>query len=149
MRVPTGRHCRTVGREVKTTLALSIPECQWGGESISRAALSSPGVRLPTIGPHTMRTLGFRTHALVALAAAVGLIAALGRPWYAPAPGLVDEEVAIAVSYIRSGLDRGELCVCVNANTSEIGHWDRLVMPKLALNASSRNCFFSQWCVRQ
>jgi hypothetical protein len=24
-----------------------------------------------------------------------------------------DEEVAIAVSYIRAGLDRGELCVCV------------------------------------
>ena len=24
-----------------------------------------------------------------------------------------DEEVAIAVSYIRTGLDRGELCVCV------------------------------------
>ena len=24
-----------------------------------------------------------------------------------------DDEVAIAVSYIRAGLDRGELCVCV------------------------------------
>jgi hypothetical protein len=33
-----------------------------------------------------MRTLGFRTHALLALAAAVGVIAALGRPWYALAP---------------------------------------------------------------
>jgi hypothetical protein len=42
-----------------------------------------------------MRTLGFRTHALVALAAAVGVIAALGRPWYAPAPSLVDEEATI------------------------------------------------------
>jgi hypothetical protein len=33
-----------------------------------------------------MRTLGFRTHVLFALAAAVGVIATLERPWYAPAP---------------------------------------------------------------
>jgi hypothetical protein len=33
-----------------------------------------------------MRTLGFRTHVLLAVAAAVGVIAALARPWYAPAP---------------------------------------------------------------
>jgi len=32
-----------------------------------------------------MRTLGFRTHALLAAAAAVGVIAALAEPWYAPA----------------------------------------------------------------
>jgi hypothetical protein len=32
-----------------------------------------------------MRTLGFRTHVLVAVAAAAAVIAALGRPWYAPA----------------------------------------------------------------
>jgi hypothetical protein len=33
-----------------------------------------------------MRTLGFRTHVLLAIAAAVGLVAALSRPWYAAAP---------------------------------------------------------------
>jgi hypothetical protein len=33
-----------------------------------------------------MRTLGFRSHVLIAVAAAVGLIASLGRPWYAVAP---------------------------------------------------------------
>lgn len=33
-----------------------------------------------------MRTLGFRTHVLLAIAAAVGLVATLGRPWYASAP---------------------------------------------------------------
>ena len=33
-----------------------------------------------------MRTLGFRTHALLTLAAAVGMIAALAEPWYALAP---------------------------------------------------------------
>jgi hypothetical protein len=40
-----------------------------------------------------MRTLGFRTHVLFALAAAVGVIAALGRPWYAPAPRPAGDEV--------------------------------------------------------
>lgn len=33
-----------------------------------------------------MRTLGFRTHVLLVVAAAVGVIAALARPWYAAAP---------------------------------------------------------------
>jgi hypothetical protein len=33
-----------------------------------------------------MRTLGFRTHVLIVVAAAVGLLASLGRPWYAAAP---------------------------------------------------------------
>ena len=32
-----------------------------------------------------MRTIGFRSNVLFAIAAAVGVIAALGRPWYAPA----------------------------------------------------------------
>src|SRR5689334_22848113 len=34
----------------------------------------------------TMRTLGFRTHSLLTIAAAVGMIAALAEPWYALAP---------------------------------------------------------------
>jgi hypothetical protein len=46
---------------------------------------SSPARLLPTLEP-TMRTLGFRTHVLLAVAAAVGLVASLGRPWYAVAP---------------------------------------------------------------
>jgi hypothetical protein len=33
-----------------------------------------------------MRTLGFRTQALLAVAAAIGVIASLGRAWYAPSP---------------------------------------------------------------
>jgi hypothetical protein len=40
-----------------------------------------------------MRTHGFRTHALLALAAAVGVIAALGRPWYAAAPRPVEDDL--------------------------------------------------------
>jgi hypothetical protein len=33
-----------------------------------------------------MRTIGFRSNILFAIAAAVGVIASLGRPWYGPAP---------------------------------------------------------------
>lgn len=33
-----------------------------------------------------MRTLGFRAHVLLGVAAAVGVVAALARPWYATAP---------------------------------------------------------------
>jgi hypothetical protein len=36
-----------------------------------------------------MRTLGFRTHVLLVVAAAVGVVAALSEPWYAPAPQAV------------------------------------------------------------
>jgi hypothetical protein len=43
----------------------------------------------------SMRTLGFRTQALVALAAAVGMILTLSRPWYAPAPAPAEKEAAI------------------------------------------------------
>jgi hypothetical protein len=38
-----------------------------------------------------MRNLGIRTHVLLALAAAAGLIATLGRPWYAAAPAPSDK----------------------------------------------------------
>ena len=39
-----------------------------------------------------MRTLGNRSNVLFVLAAAFGLLAALGRPWYAPAPVALAEE---------------------------------------------------------
>src|SRR4051794_7784896 len=41
-----------------------------------------------------MRTLGFRTHVLLAIAAAAGVALSLGRPWYAPAPAKVPEGTA-------------------------------------------------------
>ena len=42
-----------------------------------------------------MRTIGFRSNVLFIIAAAFGLIAALGRPWYAPTPAQTPEEVRI------------------------------------------------------
>jgi hypothetical protein len=73
----------------------------------------------------SMRTLGFRTHALIALVAAVGVIAALGRPWYAPAPALVDEEKT--VGDIHGPIDR--LADTVSrwvSETSGTTGWDAL-----------------------
>jgi hypothetical protein len=42
----------------------------------------------------TMRTFGFRTHVLLALAAAACLVLSLGHPWYAAAPPKPPEQVA-------------------------------------------------------
>jgi hypothetical protein len=42
-----------------------------------------------------MRTIGFRSNLLFIIAAAVGLLAALGRPWYAKAPVQTPEEARI------------------------------------------------------
>src|ERR1700754_3073739 len=45
--------------------------------------------------PPAMRTIGFRSNVLFIVAAAVGLLASLGRPWYAPTPALTPEEARI------------------------------------------------------
>jgi len=42
-----------------------------------------------------MRTIGFRSNVLFIVAAAVGLLASLGRPWYAISPGATIEEARI------------------------------------------------------
>ena len=42
-----------------------------------------------------MRTIGFRSNVLFIIAAAAGLLAALGRPWYAKAPVQTPEEARI------------------------------------------------------
>jgi hypothetical protein len=59
----------------------------------------------------TMRTLGFRTHILMAVAAATGLIAALARPWYAAAPEPTTGEASVGslqgpVDGVAAGLER-------------------------------------------
>jgi hypothetical protein len=51
-----------------------------------------------------MRTLGFRTHALLTIAAAVGVIAALAEPWYALAPRLAPD-AAGSIGSIQGPVD--------------------------------------------
>jgi hypothetical protein len=59
-----------------------------------------------------MRSLGFRTHVLYALAASAGIILSLGRPWYAPAPAAPRAtdaaigEMPDTISQFFSGLGR-------------------------------------------
>jgi hypothetical protein len=58
-----------------------------------------------------MRSLGFRTHVLYALASAAGLIASLGRTWYAPAPAAPASNGAVGempdtISRFFAGLSR-------------------------------------------
>jgi hypothetical protein len=60
-----------------------------------------------------MRTLGFRTHALLAVAAAVGVIAALGETWYAQAPRVAQDE----------GSSIGSLHGPVEGLTAGISRW--------------------------
>jgi hypothetical protein len=74
----------------------------------------------------TMRTLGFRTHVLLAVAASVGAIAALGRPWYAKAPAPV-EESAESIGSLHgpaNGLSEG-ITRWVSESTGTTG-WDAL-----------------------
>jgi hypothetical protein len=73
-----------------------------------------------------MRTLGFRTHVLLAVAAATGLIASLSRPWYASAPPPVEEgEKAIGTLH---GPANGFLATLerVVSQTEGISGWDAL-----------------------
>jgi hypothetical protein len=60
--------------------------------------------------PPVMRTIGYRTNVLFILAAAFGLLAALGRPWYATAPATLGEEARI-----------GEMQGPVEASFSRLG----------------------------
>jgi hypothetical protein len=73
-----------------------------------------------------MRTLGFRTHALLTVAAAVGVIAALAEPWYAFAPRVVPDatgsigSIEGPVDGLAAGMQRW---VTENAGTTG---WDAL-----------------------
>ena len=51
-----------------------------------------PGA-LRTIYASTMRTIGFRTNILFAIAAAFGVVAALGKPWYGPSAPASDAQM--------------------------------------------------------
>jgi hypothetical protein len=74
----------------------------------------------------TMRTLGYRTHALLTIAAAVGVISALGQPWYAQAPQAAQADPnAIGslhgpVESLSGGIERWV------TETSGLSGWDAL-----------------------
>ena len=73
-----------------------------------------------------MRTIGFRSNILFAIAAAVGVIASLGRPWYGPAPAVADPggpgvgELPSQMEEFFSGIGRAF------SDTSGTTGWDAL-----------------------
>ena len=89
-----------------------------------------------------MRTLGFRTHALLAAAAAVGVIASLAEPWYAPAPqtvaadGTVIGSIQGPVDGLAAGMQRW---ITQNAGTNgwdALGTWGTVLAVCAAITAA-------------
>lgn len=87
-----------------------------------------------------MRTLGFRTHVLLAVAAAVGVIAAIARPWYAPAPPPVEAEAAVGtlggpVDGLRAGVGRWVSQNDGTAGWEALGTWGTVIAALAAVTA--------------
>jgi hypothetical protein len=88
-----------------------------------------------------MRTLGFRTHVLLAVAAAIGVIAALGRPWYAkpPEPTKESAESIGSLHGPANGFSEGvQRWVSETAGTSgwdALGVWGTVLAALAALTA--------------
>jgi hypothetical protein len=88
-----------------------------------------------------MRTLGFRTHVLMTIAAAAGVLAALGRPWYATAPQVAEAEQKIGdlhgpVEDLADAITRwaGETSGTVGWNA--LGHWATAIAVLAVLTAA-------------
>jgi hypothetical protein len=90
-----------------------------------------------------MRTLGFRTHVLFAVAAAVGVIAALGEPWYAAAPRVVkDGDTAIGslhgpVEGMSAGINRWITETSGTTGWDALGVWGPVLAGLAMLTALS------------
>jgi hypothetical protein len=76
-----------------------------------------------------MRTLGYRTHVLLALAAAAGVVATLGRLWYAPAPdakpkGTADiGDINGPLNALFEGIKRWVTSQDGSSGWDALGHW--------------------------
>ena len=83
---------------------------------------------MPTKGA-TMRTLGFRTHVLLAIAAAAGVVLALGRHWYAPAPDAKPEgtrdigDINGPLNHLFEGIRRWVTNADGASGWDSLGHW--------------------------
>jgi hypothetical protein len=87
-----------------------------------------------------MRTLGFRTHVLLAVAAAVGVIAALARPWYAAAPPAVAEAAGVGslqgpVDRLAAGMQRWVSETEGNTGWEALGVWGSVIAALAAATA--------------
>jgi hypothetical protein len=87
-----------------------------------------------------MRTLGFRTHVLFAVAAAVGVIASLGQPWYAAAPRAVQDDGSIGslhgpVEGLSAGIGRWISETSGSTGWEGLGIWGSVLAGLAALTA--------------
>ena len=87
-----------------------------------------------------MRTLGFRTHVLLAVAAAAGVIAALARPWYAAAPPAVTESGGVGsiqgpVDGLAAGVERWLSQSSGTAGWDALGVWGTVIAALAAVTA--------------
>ncbi|HEX5617833.1 MAG TPA: hypothetical protein VFX51_05410 [Solirubrobacteraceae bacterium] len=88
-----------------------------------------------------MRTLGFRTHVLLAAAAAVGVIAALAEPWYAPAPqaaassGSTVGSMQGPVDSLAAGMQRWVTESTGTSGWDALGTWGTVLAACAALTA--------------
>ena len=86
-----------------------------------------------------MRTLGFRSHVLLAVAAAVGVIAALGRPWYGPPPEVAEEterrigELHGPVEDLTGAIARWAGEATGTSGWDALGHWGTALAALAAL----------------
>jgi hypothetical protein len=88
----------------------------------------------------TMRTLGFRSHALLTIAAAVGVIAALAEPWYGLAPKPVQADNAIGtlhgpVDGLAAGMQRWVTDGAGTSGWDGLGTWGSVLAGFAALTA--------------
>ena len=88
-----------------------------------------------------MRTLGFRTHVLLAVVAAAGVIAALGRPWYAAAPPAVAEDKGIGslhgpVDGLVGGVERWVTQTDGTTGWDALGPWGTALAALAVLTAA-------------
>jgi hypothetical protein len=87
-----------------------------------------------------MRTLGFRTHALLAVAAAVGVIAALGETWYGRAPKAAQADESIGslhgpVEGLAAGIGRWVSETDGARGWDALGTWGSVLAAAAALTA--------------
>ena len=88
-----------------------------------------------------MRTLGFRTHALLTIAAAVGVIASLTEPWFAPAPAAVDQAgdsigtIHGPVDSLAAGMQRWLTEAAGATGWDGLGNWGSVLAALAALTA--------------
>ena len=80
-----------------------------------------------------MRTLGFRTHVLLAIAGAIGVVYSLSRPWYASAPPVpVEDEAGIGDIHgpLNQFVDGTKRWVSGDTGTTgwtALDHWGQMI----------------------